>query len=171
MLKMLKSPLVRSSVVLALLGGVGAWNFRSIADAECLGVCFGSKYVWMNFKSGCGDLKGDYIVAAFTDNYRDCYPAGEGGRCLCLFKDAENIFWLGKSASGCVARSSSRIVVCLGFFPPCRGCRLCPCSGCTNLCTANACNFYNLSIASVNEPSGCPIAWIKYNKGLCVADD
>jgi hypothetical protein len=170
MLKTLKSPLVRSSVVLALVCGVGVWNFRSTADGSCLGVCFPSKYVWMNFK-GHG-IKGDYIVAAFPNNYGNCFPVGEGGSCLCLFQHAVCISWLGKNTTGQAARTNTRISVCLGFFPPCKGCRLCPCSGCTNFCSCPppaSCTFYNLSNASVIDPSGPPSAWVKYNKGLCVA--
>ena len=68
MLKMLKGPLVRSSLVVVLLGGVAALNFKSIAEAECYGVCFHSPFVWLKFKNTTMKLCGAYIVAAFPSD-------------------------------------------------------------------------------------------------------
>jgi hypothetical protein len=174
MLKMLKSPLVRSSVVLALLGGVAVWNFKSIADAACSGVCFESPYVWVHYKNPCLGLRGSYIMAAFVDDYSSCHPVGVGGPTICLFGCVSPIAWEAKcpTARAGIARSNGGPTVCIGFFPPCRATRNCPCTGCTCLCINPDKEWYDLSsVRCVKAPSGCPLAWIQFNRGLCVFDE
>ena len=175
MLKMLKSPLVRSSIVLAILGGVAAWNFKSTADAECIGTCFPSKAVWVRYRNTiCWDLNGSYILAAFPCNYSATHPPARVcvpfNSCVCLFQCAISINWEGKCTGHASQPSRECFVpeVCLGFFPPCRGCRLCPCSGCACLCVEPQKIWYNLSqLKALYTPSGCSLGWVKYNHGRC----
>lgn len=170
---MLRNPFVRSCLALALLGGVAAWNFKSTADATCTTVCFPAKYVWMKYKNPCLSLNCAYIAASYLDGYSVCHPAGVGGSCICLFRCASCINWTGKCTghTSNVARDCLGPTVCIGFFPHCRGCRLCPCSGCACLCIDPDKTFYNVSALSrIVEPSGDPLAWIQWNHGKCIAN-
>lgn len=175
MLKFLKRPLVRSSAVLALLGGMAAWNFKSTADAECFTTCFSSAYVWLRYRNTCSGLDGSYVVATFPDGFSKCHPAGGGeDPCVCWFKYATAVNWQAKCpiCHSTVGIGFGKIPVCVGFFPPCRGARWCPCSGCECLCVAPQKTWYNVSsLEYVYTPSGCVLAWGLYHKGLCLNDD
>jgi hypothetical protein len=159
MLKVVKSPLIRSLAALALIGGVGFWNYKSTAQASCWSVCFKSNHVWVKYRTPCVSghrlLCGAYNLVSYPDGAHSC--AGK--------RIPTCIFWLGKcpSFSLCVVRGSFRPTVCVAFYCPVGRC--CPCSGC---CLRFCCKFCDLSnAASIALPTTCPVYWIQTCHGLC----
>jgi hypothetical protein len=161
MLKFVNSSLTRSLAVMALIGGVGLWNYVSSANGTCFNKCWKSRHVdvWYRTPCVCGHRElpaGEYSLVSFPEGDSPNTP--------------ECITWLGWCTSPhptSVGRDKTpTVLTCIAFYDP-NG-RACPCAGCG---VAHCCTFCHLSNASQTcLPTGCPVYWIQTCAGRCVYD-
>jgi hypothetical protein len=161
MLNFVRSPLTRSFAALAIMGGVGIWNYISTAHGTCYGRCFLSEHVDVWYRTPCVGghrvICGEFSLVSYPDGAHNCVSK----------RVPTKITWVGACpvSSLCVARGGFRPTVCVAFYDPVGRC--CPCAGC-GVAHCNA--FCHLSnAASYCLPTTCPLYWIQTCHGLCMS--
>jgi hypothetical protein len=153
MLRVFKSSFVRSMAVVAIVGGVGAWNYKSTTLASCYYNCWSSSTIWCTFTSKAQNLCGAFYAVTYEGGQET--PANWLGACT---RDLER--------PGKILHSPR---LCVALYPQCEVCgvRKCCCSGCWTG-PGPCCAFEHISNATINSLPCSPAGWATTCKGLCL---